>query len=173
MNDRRTFFLFALPAIWAIASYAHSYHTGDEHAMYILSCIAGTWIHLLTFFRLAESVRDAPFRLMTTLAGAVPFAIVGVLMDAIRVRIRNWAIIFMAATLLLFAAMIRPYGGMEQAVNKNGSLWAYILSATVLALYASVFLSILVNALARLWKLIHGVANDVTMEVPHDRPQPD
>jgi len=164
MRNRHTFFVWVLPLIWGIASYAHSYHTGDEHAMYIISCIAGTWIHF--FVRLPGDVHDVSFRLLTTVAGAVPFAIAGMLMDLIRSRPSRWAIVFMTAMLLIFATMLRSYPSLQRAISKNGSLWTYILSATVLALYVSVILCMLGNGLARLWRGIRGVADDVAESMP-------
>jgi len=167
MERRRSFFIWILPLIWGIASYAHSYHTGDEHGMYVLSCIAGTWIPL--FFRVSDNVHDPAFRLLTSMTGAVVFAIAGTIMDLIRSKPFRWAIVFMTAMLLIFAAMLRSHGTIEKAVAKNGSLWTYELSATVLALYISVILCVLGNGVTRLWKAIRGIADDLDECVPNEK----
>lgn len=170
MRSRQVFFVWALPLIWCIASYAHSYHTGDEHAMYVLSCIAGTWIHF--FFRISDNVHDVAFRLLTSMTGAVIFAIAGTIMDLIRSKPFRWAIVFMTAMLLIFGSMLRSYPSLQRAISKNGSLWTYILSATVLALYVSVILCVLGNGVGRLWKAVRGVADDVAECTPQEDERP-
>lgn len=167
MERRRSFFIWILPLIWGVASYAHSYHTGDEHIMYCMSCVAGTWIH--AFIRLQEGLKDPAFAIMTSMVGAVIFAVVGIIMDLIRSRPTRWAIVFMTANLLIFASMLRSYGTIQRAVAKNGSLWTYMLSATVLALYISVILCMLGNGLSRLWKLIRGDATGIPERVPNEK----
>ena len=167
MRSRHAFFIWILPLIWGIASYAHSYHTGDEHGMYIISCIVGTWVPV--FLRLPGDLKNPAFALTATMAGAVVFAIAGTIMDLIRSKPFRWAIVFMTAMLLIFAAMLRSHGTIEKAVAKNGSLWTYELSATVLALYVSVILCVLGNGLVRLYKAIRGIADDLDECVPEEQ----
>ena len=167
MKRSQLFFVWVLPVIWAVASYAHSYYTGDEHGMYILSCIVGTWIHF--FIRLPEGLKDPMFAVITSLTGAVVFASVGIVMDLMRVRRMRWAIIFMAAMMLIFATMLRAQGSIERALAKNGSWWTYTLSATVLGLYVSVFLCMLGNGLLRTWRIITGYSEENEFEIENDK----
>ncbi len=90
-------------------------------------------------------------------------------MDLIRSRPSRWAIVFMTTMLLIFASMLRSFPSLQRAIAKNGSLWTYVLSATVLALYVSVILCIIGNGLTRLWKGIRGIADDVTECMPNQK----
>lgn len=149
------FYNILLPLIWGVCSYFHHYYPGDENAMWIISSLAGLWIAPFVFFS-STSKEMAP--VVIAFAGAIVMLPIGILMDFLHVRKLIWAIIFSVCTLIIFCLTLMSYPSLERAINKNGSIWAYIFFSINIGIYISIILSII---LALIFKLSKSKREDI------------
>jgi hypothetical protein len=147
MNTHRWFFLFALPAGWAALSLLHFHFPGDEYGLWAVSSMAGTWI---TF--LLPSVGDIHqpwIRFSVAATGALVMAGAGWLLYRLGARRWLWTTVWLLAALIILVITLQSYPSLNQAMRKNGSWTAYILSALLLGTYAATLSSPLLTPLLR------------------------
>lgn len=149
MKNSFPFYGWLLPMVWGACSYLHHYYPGDENAMWIVSSIAGMWIAPFAFLgKVSKSTAAGGL----AVAGALVMLLIGIAMDFFRVRKRLWAIIFVICSLAVFAVAIFSFPSIERAINKNGSIWAYVFFSINIGIYLSIILSAIVTIIARITK---------------------
>lgn len=157
MARAQTFFVWVLPLWWAACSLAQSKFPGDEYGFFVASSIPAAW--MAPFLLLARVSKEA-IPIYVVLAGTPVMAGVGWMMDRLQIRRVLWAIFYLAGGIAAFCLVLGSYVSLEQAVGKNGSLWAYVLLAFSLGLYASVVLSVIVTLIARAARWSVTIAKD-------------
>ena len=145
MRNETRFYVWFLPVVWGVCSYAHHYYPGDENALWLVGSAAGWWMAPFVFFGSASKTAAA---LGIAAAGALVMALAGWGMDRFGVKKGLWAVLFPLCTLGVFAAAVLSYGSIERALAKNGSWWAYILFSCLIGMYLSVVLSAVITAAA-------------------------
>lgn len=150
MNSRKSFYVWAVPLVWAACSFFGFKYRGDEYGMYAVSAMPGVWLMLLTRY---DNIHSPLFPLMIVLGGAPIFAGFGAIMDWLRVRkwlaVTLWGIAALVLLTWLIALFTNLEFDLERAIRKNGSIWAYVFAATSAGLYVSVLLSIARTAVQR------------------------
>ena len=86
-------------------------------------------------------------------------AVIGFLMDRVRIRKTIWAILFVVAALVAFVMSIKSYPTIERALSKNGSWWAYIFFSVNVGLYFGILLSFLEKGLEGVLKRTRKATN--------------
>jgi hypothetical protein len=146
MERAPAFFVWVLPILWGACSLAQSKSPGDENGFYVLSSIPAAWI--APFILLGCGSKEA-IPVFVVLAGVPVMAGIGWGMDRLRVRKILWAVLYLAGGLAALVLALSSFPSIERAVSANGSLWAYVLLASNLGLYASVALSVILTCIAR------------------------
>jgi hypothetical protein len=144
------FFLFALPVGWAALSLLHFHFPGDEHGLWAVSSMAGTWI---TF--LLPSVGDIHqpwIRFSVAATGALVMAGAGWLLYRSGARRWLWTAVWLLAAMIILVITLQSYPSLNLAMRKNGSWTAYILSSLLLGMYAATVISYLLAPFLRRWK---------------------
>jgi hypothetical protein len=147
MNTHRWFFLFALPAGWAALSLLHFHFPGDEYSLWAVSSIAGTWITFL--LPNVGDIHQPWIRFNVAATGALVMAGAGWLLYRSGARKWLWTTVWLLAALIILVITLQSYPSLDQAIRKNGSWTAYILSALLLGTYAATLSSPLLTPLLR------------------------
>lgn len=134
----------ALPAIWLIAALVSWDHPGDEYGLFFASCLPVAWLALLLEF---GHIREVLPILLS--AGLAMMALVGWLMDGLRVRRSLWLPLLVLGAIALVLFGLSEYPSYQRAIARNGSLTAYISAATNLSLYLASTLAIVAALLGR------------------------
>jgi len=151
MEKKRRFFVWLLPVLWGACSLIHYRFPGDEYGMYGISSIVGLW----TIFIIKVGDSNNPmFPISIALAGAIVMTGVGWFMDWMRIWKKLWVITFAICAIGVFAISILSFPSIERALQKNGSLWAYILFSINIGVYLSVIFSMSLTSIGRLWRKI-------------------
>lgn len=148
MDRRQIFFIWVLPLLWAVGSLMQSGAAGDENGFYVLSSLPAAWIARFVFAG-RERVPEETLPVLVVLAGLPIMAAIGWVMDHLHVRRRLWAIVYLVGAASILTLALAGYGRIERAISKNGSLRAYVLLASSLGLFLSVFLATLLSGVAR------------------------
>ena len=129
-RPRRRFFVWFLPVIWGVTSFAATTHSGDEHGLWLVGSLPGVWTEFFVRSQ-GESIVLMRRAIAIGVATLVGF---GWLMD----RARVWRVLWLACWLTLGAiicvTMLKSHPTYARAISKNGSLLAYILAASNLSL---------------------------------------
>ena len=145
---RRWLFVWLLPLMWLIQSWASSHHSGDEHGMFLVSALAAAWIALL--IDLPAGLRSqVPYIL---LAGALSFAVLGLVLDLLRASFRVWRVLFVLAAVAVCVTLIASFPSYDKAISKNGSLLAYVFFSLNAALYIAGALMLIIAPLTRAFR---------------------
>lgn len=135
----RHLLVWMAPLLYCACAYGSYRHPGDEYGMFMVAALPAMWLPpFLEFGHLDEVVW------LLIAAGAVPVAVLGFMLDRLRVSRRAWAFCYVATTACLLPWGLSQYESLERAISKNGSIQAYFYSGANLALYMSllVFLAI-------------------------------
>lgn len=135
-----------LPVVWAIATVVSYFHPGDEYGLFVFSSIAGSWVCFLV--PNIGHLRDVLWLILV--AGVVVLAILGFVMDRLRVLKRVWGSLFVLSFALVLVLSLHQYPTLEGAISKNGSFTAYVAGACNLGLYLSIVLSVIAKGVAAL-----------------------
>ncbi|MBN2138954.1 MAG: hypothetical protein JW720_14190 [Sedimentisphaerales bacterium] len=134
---RDWFYIWVLPLLWCGFTVVSYFHPGDEHALFVLGSIAGTWISFFVGFR-------GPASLLTVIAaGMVVLALGGLLLDLLRIRKRWWFSLFAALAVLLFIQQYFEYGSIKRMANKNRYVTAVVAAVCNWSMYLAVILLII------------------------------
>lgn len=145
----RLFYLWLLPPLWGIFTVISFFYSGDEHALFAYGSLAGTWICFLYEFNTLEQA------LIPVLAtGAVILALIGLLLDWLRVKKRLWLFVFVLIAVLLFLFQFSMYGSIERIRGKHGSVLGLVIVACNWGIYGAMMLSVSVTLLGRLTGLV-------------------
>lgn len=141
MKTNRWFFLLLVPVLWSVTSLIHFQFPGDEYAMWGISSLAGSWV--LSSTPNVGDINQAWIRFSVAGLGFLVMAVVGWVLCWLKVRIRTWSALWLACAIAWLAFMIGKFPSTERALAKNGSWSAYVLSAMLMAAYATTLLAIL------------------------------
>lgn len=150
MKTNRWFFLFVVPVLWATCSLIHFHFPGDEYAMWVIDSMAGAWVLFL-----APNVGDIHqwwIRFSVAGTGALVMAMVGWMLCRLKVRKSVWTGFWVVGAAASSVFMMSWFASSEQALAKNGSRWAYVFSAAMIAAYFATLLTLIgcgVKVLAR------------------------
>jgi hypothetical protein len=148
VKSPRWFYVWLVPLMWTLISWANAYFPGDEYALSALGSIAGLWI--LFIVENTGSFWNIFWKVLVT--GAVTMAIVGLVLDLLRAPRRLWAVGLVIAAIGICMFTITSYPSYQKAMSKHGSLPAYVFLSLNLGLYVSSALMLVVAPIARIWK---------------------
>jgi len=144
----RLFYVIILPIIWAIAAITSYFHPGDEYALFVISTIAGSWV--CYFMHNIGHLRDVLWIIMVTGVGSL--ALVGFLMDKLRVSGRVWGTLFGVCFVAVLLLSRLQYPTLDRAIAKNGSITAYVAAACNNGLYLSILMAFIIKGTATAMK---------------------
>jgi len=150
MEKKRRFFVWLLPVLWAACSLIHHHFPGDEYWMYCISSTVGLWA---LFIKVGDS-NNPMFPISIAIAGAIVMTGVGWFMDWMRIWKKLWVIIFAICVIGIFAISILSFPTIKRALQKNGSIWAYILFSINIGMYLSVIMAVNLTSISRLWRKV-------------------
>ena len=132
------FYVLFIPAVWLAAAVTSFYHPGDEYAMFFVSSMAGSW----RFFLMSSSSgHPSDMLLSILLIGGVTLAVVGSVMDRAKISKRIWIMLFAGCFAALLTSSILGHPSYHRAIQKNGSLTAYVSAACNIGIYLSIALA--------------------------------
>lgn len=88
------------------------------------------------------------------LTGAAILAVLGFVMDRLRVSKRVWGALFGLSFAFLLLYSLSQYPSLKRAISKNGSITAYAAAACNIGLYLSIILSLIFKGIAALIRRI-------------------
>lgn len=143
MISNRGFFLLVVPILWSFASVIHFRFPGDEYGLWVISSIAGSWA-LMVVPNIGD-IHQPWIRSSVAGAGALVMAAFGGVLCWLKVRILFWLVLWTISALTWLGFMLSGYPSLERALAKNGSWWAYLLSAAMMAAYTAMLISVAVG----------------------------
>ena len=154
--NRKYYFLFVLPVLWACVSVLQYRFPGDEYGLYAVGSAVGTWIYFLVP---PGDVNRLLFPLIPAVTGVAVMAVAGWVLDWLRGRRLVFWITWIVSVTALFLFMIFSYPSLDKAISKNGSLWAYLLAAVNMGVYAAGGFTLLAALLTKIWKRLKSLSN--------------
>ena len=135
---RDLFYIWFIPLLWCGFTIVSYFHPGDEHALFFLGSIAGTWFFLLMGFGGTGHMMAA----MVIAVGVVVVGLGGLMLDMLRVRKRLWFSLFVVLVVLLFIWQFVEYGSLTRMANKNRYVAAVIVAVCNWSIHLASILSI-------------------------------
>ena len=135
---RDYFYVWVIPLLWCGFTIVSSFHTGDEHGLFILGSIAGTWPFMLLplFDPLEEGL------VFVLVAGSVTLAGPGLLLDLLRVRMRVWFVLFGVLAVLFFVLQYIDYGSFQRMRYLHRYIGGVVVVMCNLSIYVTTILCI-------------------------------
>jgi len=140
----RLFYVTVLPVVWATAAIVSYFHPGDEYGLFVFSTIAGSWVCFV--MHNIGHLRDVLW--IIVVAGVAILAILGFVMDRLRVSKRVWGVLFGLSFVVVLVLSLRQYPSLDRAIRKNGSITAYVAGACNIGLYLSIVLAFIAKGIA-------------------------
>jgi len=162
MERTQRFLVWVLPLLWGACSLAQWGSPGDEYGFYALSALPAAWLAPLLFL---GRVSQGAIPIFVLLAGVPVMAGTGWVMDRLRIRRDLWVALCLVGGIAAFCVVLSSYPSLERAIGKNGSLWAYVLLASNLGLYAGVGLSVILTCIARAVRWSAAVWKEARQEI--------
>jgi hypothetical protein len=147
-KSRRWCYVWMLPLVWVLVSFAAANYPGDEYGLWGVGSMAGVWI-IAIVGNVSSVWKLLPFVLV---AGAASMAVVGLLLDLLRTPRRWWVILWGVTAVAFCVLTIASYPSYQRAMGKNGSLQAYIFFSLNMGLYATCLIMLLVMPV---WRFVH------------------
>ncbi|MBC8328685.1 MAG: hypothetical protein ISR76_05820 [Planctomycetes bacterium] len=123
MPRLRRNFATVLPLLWGACCVLGFRFPGDEYGLWAFGSVAGAWVFLL-----AGDISTTLYALpLLALAGMLTMWGAGRALDRLRVPWKLWIPSAVVIGALVVEAMLAGYPDLEQAVEKNGSLAAYLV----------------------------------------------
>lgn len=144
----RLFYLWLLPLLWGIFTAISFFYSGDEHALFVYG---SSWICFLYEFK---TLAQALVPVLAT--GAVILALIGLLLDWLRVKKRLWLFVFVLIAVLIFILQFRMYGSIERIRSKHGYVLGLVIVACNWGIYGAIMFSVPVTLLGGLFRRAHG-----------------
>jgi len=146
----QVFFVVLVPAFWLTATMVSWKHPGDGYGLYAVGLVPALWlVPFLEWDHLREVLVHA------FVSGAVTMGLVGWVMDLLGLWRMAWVVVWGVAAAGLTMLALSQYPTLERAIAKNGSLTAYVASASNLATFVTCVLFLLVGGYVR---LVRGVS---------------
>jgi hypothetical protein len=162
-------YFYVLPLIWLLASILSYCHPGDEYAMYVISCIIGSWICFVV--KMPDiHIHSVLFQAIISFTGAVSMIVPALILYKLKTNKLFWMILFALCVIGIFLLTIVSYPSIEKALSKNGSWWAYIASSVNIGLYLSILLSIMAAGFNKLLALCCKKGNKHSCACPNNVP---
>lgn len=139
MQKKKRFYTWGIPLCWTIFSLLQYFDPGDEYAFYALQSFVGVWMMFLTKI---NEVNSPLFPISIAFGGAVVMLGVGFIMDKARIRKKVWGITWGVLAIVFLILSLKAYPTLQRAIQKNGSLLAYLIFAINMGLHASNFLTL-------------------------------
>ncbi len=150
-NKKIIFYVWVLPLLWVPCTLVQYSFPGDEYAMYAVSSIPGLWIGLFGNY---ADIHNLATPVSIAFGGAITVAVVGLLMDWMRVSVKRWVYFFVTVLGILFAIAV-----IQCVLNKTfwnaEELKGFAILFVALSLYLSVFVSILSKGVGFLINMIN------------------
>jgi hypothetical protein len=132
-----------LPLLWGSGCWFGWQYPGEEHLLWLMGSIGGAWVAVINP-DIGETTGILPVVLLT---GAVLMLFVGALMDFLRVSFLLFTTLLVLAGGAVAWFTISRFPSYQAALDKNGSLQAYLLFGGMIGLYVSV-------ASASAWRIL-------------------
>jgi len=139
-----TFYVWNIPFMWTVFTIISFSRPGNDYGLFIYGAIVGSWVR---FIHPVPLTVKGLFYILPV--GVAILGLLGYFMDRLRVRRAVWTIFFFLSLGALFGLAIMHYGSMEMMVMKEGAVKAVLFPVCSWAVYASVVMSILLTAPAR------------------------
>ncbi len=141
MKTNHWFFLLVVPGLWVTCSLIHFQFPGDEYALWVIDSMAGSWVYFLV--PNVGDILQGWSRFSVAGAGALVMAMVGWILCWLNVRKRIWTGLWAVGAVAWSGFMMSWFTSLEQALAKNGSWWAYLFSAAMIAAYLATLLALI------------------------------
>jgi len=141
MKTSHWFFRLAVPLLWCICSLIHFQFPGDEYALWVIDSMAGSWIFWL--LPKVGDIHQGWIRGSVAGAGALMMAMAGSILCGLNVRKRVWIGLWAVGAVAWSGFMMSRFTSSAEAVAKNGSWWAYLFSAALMAGYFATLLALM------------------------------
>jgi uncharacterized membrane protein len=139
------FFTISLPIVWTLLSAANFCYPGDEYALWGTTSFAGTWIlWIMPSFSSGQHPRD--ILPVVLIAGFATMTVLGYLLDRLRAPRIPFVVTWLIAATLFIISALNQYPSYQDAMSKNGSLQAYVLSLANFTLTATGLLFLVISA---------------------------
>ena len=145
---KKFLYIWLIPLLWSTTSLLALQFPGDEYGMYAISSIVGLWP--IFIFHPSGSPSEFQFWFLITSGGAIVMAAMGLLMSAIKVKIKLWLPLYVVFAVTICVLSLCQYPSYSRAMSKNGSIWAYIFSSANMGLYLSIILSTVIQGIIKL-----------------------
>lgn len=151
MSYKKLTTILWLPFVWSILCVLSYFNSGDEHALFVLGSIIGSWI---MFFLHTDSLQTA--LIASLIVGFLIMLGLSFIMEQLRVNKKLFAALFILAFIAYFIISIMNHAGhedigtFEKMRYKHGSAFAVIVAVCHFSLYTAVFLSIVVAGIKRM-----------------------
>ncbi len=141
-----------LPLLWAACCLLGFRFPGDEYGLWVLGSVAGVWVFLL-----AGDLQTTLYALpLLALAGMITMWGAGRALDRLRMPWKLWLGVAALAAAFVVEAMLHRYDSLEAAVQKNGSLAAYLIFGVHAGNYAATLFGMIGVGLWRLGERSQG-----------------
>lgn len=130
-----------LPVVWAMGCAVGFGNPGDEHVLFALGSMLGTWPLMVTSSNLGL--------MLPLLVGCALMGGAGRLLECLAASRALWLATWLVFGVSTCALSLAQFDSIEAAVAKNGSLGAYIAFASQLGTYAATIVTLLVAAVHR------------------------
>lgn len=144
-------FRIGLPVIWWMAAWISVRHPGDEYGLWGVACLPAAWL-----FVVVRETHPLDVQPLIYCAGLLTTGLVGWWLDAWRMRPFVWFIVWGAGIITLVTSALSGYESYHRAIMKNGSLMAYVSSATSLSLVLTSVFSLTGIGLWRVGRFAHS-----------------
>lgn len=140
MKTDHWFILLVVPVLWGTGSLIHFQFPGDEYALWVFGSMAGSWVSFL--LPNVGDIHQWWIRISVAGVGAVVMAMLGWILCWLKVRKRIWTGLWALGAVAWWGFMMSRFTGLEQALAKNGSWWAYLFFAAMMAVYSATLLAL-------------------------------
>jgi hypothetical protein len=136
-----------VPLAWVACSLVQlGWFPGDEYAVYILGSAAGSWV--MFFLPAGWGFRERGLDMCVAFTGGLVMLGAGALLVFVRARALSLLAWWLVCSTVALAVLLVPFSSVHEAVGKNGSWAAYVLTAASCGAYGATLLA-LVLARAR------------------------
>jgi hypothetical protein len=140
MKTKHGFFLLVVPVLWGTGSLIHFHFPGDEYALWVFGSMAGSWVSLL--LPNVGDIHQWWIGFSVAGVGTLVMALAGWILCWLKVRKRIWIGLWAVGAVAWLGFMMSRFTSLEQALAKNGSWWAYLFFAAMMAAYSATLVAL-------------------------------
>jgi hypothetical protein len=142
-EPRQLLFRWLLPVSWAALSLLGFSHPGDEYTLFLLGALAGVWVVFLT----GDPGSAGSLLPLVLGAGVVVMLLFGWMLDRLRAELWLWVGSLLVAGAIAGYVLLQGYADFEAALQKQGSLLAFLACGLQLGGYAAILVCLSAGAL--------------------------